>query len=61
VGHVAEKGGKRGAYRARGGGKNGRKNHLEDPGVEGRIILKWIYRKWCVGMHWIDLARNRDR
>ena len=24
------------------------KNHLEDPCVEGRIILKWIFRKWDV-------------
>jgi len=22
--------------------------HLEDPGVEGRIILRWIFRKWNV-------------
>jgi len=21
------------------------KNHLEDPGVDGRIILRWIFRK----------------
>jgi hypothetical protein len=22
------------------------KNHLEDPGVDGRIILTWILDKW---------------
>jgi hypothetical protein len=22
------------------------KDHLEDPAVDGRIILKWIFRKW---------------
>ena len=24
-------------------------DHLEDPGVDGRIILRWIFRKWNVG------------
>jgi hypothetical protein len=24
-------------------------NHLEDPGVGERIILRWIIRKWDVG------------
>jgi hypothetical protein len=23
---------------------------LEDPGVDGRIILRWIFRKWDVGV-----------
>ena len=35
---------------------------LEDPGVDGRIILRWIFRKWDVGgMDWIELAQDRDR
>jgi hypothetical protein len=25
------------------------RNHLEEPGVDGRIILKLIFRKWDVG------------
>ena len=24
-------------------------NHLVDIGVDGRIILRWIFRKWYVG------------
>jgi hypothetical protein len=34
---------------------------LEDPGLHGRIILRWIFRKWDGGMDWIDLAQNWDR
>jgi len=25
------------------------RNHMEDPGVDGRIILRWIFRKLDVG------------
>ena len=31
-------------------GRQERRNHLEDPGVDGRIILRWIFRKWDYGL-----------
>jgi hypothetical protein len=32
------------------------------PGVDGRIIFRWMFRKWDVGgMDWIELAQDRDR
>ena len=34
---------------------------MEDPGVDGRIILKLIFKKWDGGMDWIDLAHDIDR
>jgi len=36
---------------------------VEDPGVDGRVILRWILRKWdgVGGMAWIDVAWDRDR
>ena len=37
------------------------RDHLGDPGIDGRIILRWIFRKWDVGaMDWIELAQDRD-
>ena len=39
------------------------RDHLEDLGIGGRMILMWIFEKWCGGggMGWIDLAENMDR
>jgi hypothetical protein len=48
------------AYRILVGRPEGR-NHLKTPGVEGGIILKWIFNLWEGGMDWIDLARERNR
>jgi len=36
-------------------------DHLEDSGVDRRIILKLIFSKWDGGMDWIDLAQNREK
>jgi hypothetical protein len=30
-------------------GKYAGTNHFEDPDVDGRIILRWIFRKWDGG------------
>jgi len=38
------------------------RDHLVDLGVDGMIILRWIFRKWDVTvMDWIELAQDRDR
>jgi hypothetical protein len=39
----------------------GEREHLEDSGIDGRIILRWNFRKWDVGgMDSIELAQDRD-
>jgi hypothetical protein len=38
--------------------------HLEDTGVDGKMILRWIFwkRDWGAGgMDWIDLVQDRGR
>ena len=48
AGHVARMGEKRGVYRVLVGKPEGMRP-LEEPDVDGRIILRWIFRKWDVG------------
>jgi hypothetical protein len=37
-------------------------DHLGDPDVDGRIILKWIFKTWnSWDMDWVELAQDRDR
>jgi hypothetical protein len=60
VGHVARVG--RGEMRTGFRGENLREgDHLEDPGVDRRIILRWVFRQWDGGMEWFDLAHDRGR
>lgn len=37
------------------------KNHLEEPGLDEEIILKWIIKQCFGGMRWIEVAQGRDR
>jgi hypothetical protein len=48
VGHVARMGKRRGVYGVWWGNLRER-DYWGDPGVDGRIILRWIFRKWDVG------------
>jgi hypothetical protein len=38
-------------------------NYLKDPGVDGRMILKWIFERLGGGggADWSGLAQDRDR
>jgi hypothetical protein len=50
AGNATRKGERKGVYRVL-VGKLRERGHLEDPGVDERIILRWIFRKWDGGGH----------
>jgi len=61
AGHLACMGERRGIYRVLVGNLRERDN-LRDPSLDGRLILRWIFRKWNVEyMDQIELAQDRDR
>jgi hypothetical protein len=61
VGNVAHMGGEERCIQGF-GGKPEEGDHLEDPSIDGSLILRWIFRKWDVGgMDWTDLVQDRDR
>jgi hypothetical protein len=42
-------------------GKPEGRDHFEDPGGDGRIILRWIFRKWDVvwtGSGWLRKGKG---
>jgi hypothetical protein len=59
AGHVACMGEIRG-YTECWWGNLGERDHLGNPGVDRRIIIKWIFRKWYggvwTGMSWIRIG-----
>ena len=61
AGHVARMGERRCVCRVLVGKPEG-KNHFGDPGVDGRTILRWIFRKLDVGIwtgsSWLRIGTN---
>jgi len=41
------------------------RDHLEDPGVTGRRLLRWIFRKWegeaWTGLIWLRIGKGCRR
>jgi len=37
------------------------RDHMEDPSADGRILLRWIFRKWDLGGLWTDPVQDRNR
>ena len=55
-------GGRGGVYVGFWWGNLRERDHLKDPGVDGRIILRWMFIEvGCGCVDWIDLGQDRDR
>ena len=54
AGHIAYMGERKDAYKVLVGNMRER-DYLYDPGVDGRIILRWIFRNWDRGRAWTGL------
>jgi hypothetical protein len=37
------------------------REHLPGSGSEGRIILKWIFKKQDMGKNWVNLVQEWDK
>jgi hypothetical protein len=62
AGHVARMGEDRGVHRVIVGKPEGKRPLGRDEDVDGRLILRWIFRKLvgCRGC-WMELDQDRDR
>jgi hypothetical protein len=62
---VARMGDRRGAYMGLVGRPEGERDHLQDQAVDGRIILKWIVKKWndeaWTGLIWLRVGTGGRR
>jgi hypothetical protein len=60
-GHLARVGERRGLYRVLEENVSER-YHLKDPDIDGRILLRWVFRKWDVvvwtGSSWLRIGRG---
>jgi hypothetical protein len=61
MGRMLHFGRQEGRIQGFGGEVRGKENHLEALGVGGRIILKFLFKRWNLGMDSIGLVQVRDR
>ena len=60
-GHVSSNGDRKGAQGVWLGGALSGREYLKDPGLDVKILLHWVFRKWSGGVDCIDLAQERLR